>query len=209
GRLVPEPPSPTRTEFQRDRDRIVHSTAFRRLAHKTQVFVAGEGDHYRTRLTHTIEVAQVARAIARALRIDEDLTEGLALAHDLGHPPFGHPGEDALDACMADFGGFDHNAQALRVVTRLERPYGAFDGLHLTWVARAAIVKHTGPLIDADGRPVPRYAARGIPQAIQAYAEIQALTLSTLAPLEAQAPAIADDVGYDWHELHDGLRSGL
>lgn len=209
GRLVPEPPSPTRTEFQRDRDRIVHSTAFRRLAHKTQVFVAGEGDHYRTRLTHTIEVAQVARAIARALRIDEDLTEGLALAHDLGHPPFGHPGEDALDACMADFGGFDHNAQALRVVTRLERRYGAFDGLNLTWEALEGLVKHNGPLIDADGRPVPRYAARGIPQAIQAYAEIQDLRLSTLAPLEAQAAAIADDIAYDCHDLDDGLRSGL
>ncbi len=154
GRFADEPESPTRTAFQRDRDRIIHSTAFRRLKHKTQVFVAHEGDHYRTRLTHSIEVAQIARALARALRVDEDLAEAVALVHDFGHTPFGHTGEEALDAKMAAWGGFDHNAQSLRVVTRLERRYAEFDGLNLTWETLEGLVKHNGPLTDADGRPL-------------------------------------------------------
>src|SRR5260370_23620703 len=148
GRLAHEPASPTRTPFQRDRDRIIHSTAFRRLAHKTQVFVPHEGDHYRTRLTHTIEVAQIARALARALALDDDLAEALALAHDLGHTPFGHTGEDALEELMIPYGGFDHNAQALRVVTKFERRYAAFDGLNLTWETLEGLVKHNGPLLE-------------------------------------------------------------
>ena len=152
GRLVAEPASPTRSEFQRDRDRIIHSTAFRRLKHKTQVFVSHEGDHFRTRLTHTIEVAQIARALARALGLDEDLAEALALAHDLGHTCFGHTGEDALDACMSGFGGFDHNAQTLRIVTRLERRYAGFDGLNLSWETLEGLVKHNGPLLRAGWR---------------------------------------------------------
>ncbi|MGL4439359.1 MAG: dGTP triphosphohydrolase, partial [Bosea sp. (in: a-proteobacteria)] len=147
GRVVPEVASPTRSDFQRDRDRIIHSTAFRRLKHKTQVFVFHEGDHFRTRLTHTIEVAQITRAVARSLGLDEDLAEALALAHDLGHTPFGHTGEDALQACMEGEGGFDHNAQALRIVTRLERRYPAFDGLNLTWETLEGLVKHNGPLL--------------------------------------------------------------
>src|SRR5215204_3309887 len=154
GRLHPEPESDMRSPFQRDRDRIIPSSAFRRLKHKTQVFVHHEGDHYRTRLTHTLEVSQIARALARSLGLDEDLAEALALSHDLGHTPFGHTGEDALDECMAAFGGFDHNAQALRVVTRLERRYAAFDGLNLAWETLEGLVKHNGPLLDAEGRPL-------------------------------------------------------
>src|ERR1700736_2358755 len=179
GRLFPEPASATRTSFQRDRDRIVHSTAFRRLAHKTQVFVYHEGDHFRTRLTHTIEVAQIARALARALGLDEDLAEALALAHDLGHPPFGHAGERALDECLAAFGGFDHNAQALRIVTALERRYPAFDGLNLTWETLEGLVKHNGPLTDRDGAPLGRYRAHGIPETIRDYVRQQDLQLSS------------------------------
>ena len=209
GRLVAEPPSATRTEFQRDRDRIVHSTAFRRLAHKAQVFVDHEGDHFRTRLTHTIEVAQIARALARALELDDDLAEAVALGHDLGHTPFGHTGEDALDACMAEHGGFDHNSHALRIVTELERRYAAFDGLNLTQPTLAGLVKHNGPLIDALGRPAQRYRARGVPAAILRYDEIQRLDLSLHASLEAQAAAIADDIAYDVHDIDDGLRAGL
>src|SRR6201997_5440643 len=158
GRLHPEPEHPSRTAFQRDRDRIIHSTAFRRLTYKTQVFVYHEGDHYRTRLTHSLEVAQIARTIARALGLDEDLAEALALAHDLGHPPFGHAGERALDECLADNGGFDHNAQTLRVVTRIERRYPEFDGLNLTWETLEGLIKHNGPLTDRERRPVGRYA---------------------------------------------------
>src|ERR1044072_1149894 len=169
GRLYPEAPSPTRSDFRRDCDRIIHSTAFRRLAHKTQVFVFHEGDHFRTRLTHSLEVAQIARSLARALGLDEDLSEALALAHDLGHPPFGHAGERALDRCLAQAGGFDHNAQTLRVVTALERRYAAFDGLNLTWETLEGLVKHNGPLTDRAGRPVARYAGRGLPRAIADY----------------------------------------
>jgi dGTPase len=209
GRLYPEPASPTRSDYQRDRDRIVHATAFRRLKHKTQVFVYHEGDHYRTRLTHTIEVAQIARSLARALGLDEDLAEALALSHDLGHTPFGHTGEDALDDCMAAFGGFDHNAQALRVVTKLEQRYADFDGLNLSWETLEGLVKHNGPLLTEDGGPVPRYAARGIPAAILEYAQSQDLGLRTHASAEAQVAAIADDIAYDAHDIDDGLRAGL
>jgi dGTPase len=208
-RLVAEPPSATRTEFQRDRDRIVHSTAFRRLAHKTQVFVHHEGDHFRTRLTHTIEVAQIARALARALKLDDDLAEAVALGHDLGHTPFGHTGEDALDACMAGHGGFDHNSQALRIVTELERRYANFDGLNLTQPTLSGLVKHNGPLFDASGAPTERYRARGVPAAILRYDGIQRLDLNLHASLEAQAAAIADDIAYDAHDIDDGLRAGL
>jgi dGTPase len=209
GRLHPEPVSPTRSEFQRDRDRIIHSSAFRRLKHKTQVFVYHEGDHFRTRLTHTIEVSQIARALARSLGLDEDLAETLALSHDLGHTPFGHTGEDTLDECMAAFGGFDHNAQALRVVTRLERRYAAYDGLNLTWETLEGLVKHNGPLLDREGGPTVRYAERGVPLAILEYGAQQDLRLATYAGGEAQAAAIADDIAYDAHDIDDGLRAGL
>jgi dGTPase len=157
GRRYPELASTTRNDFRRDCDRIIHATAFRRLKHKTQVFVFHEGDHYRTRLTHTLEVAQIARALARALGLDEDLSETLALAHDLGHPPFGHAGERALDACLHDHGGFDHNAQTLRIVTELERRYPDFDGLNLTWETLEGVVKHNGPLTTTSGTPTGRY----------------------------------------------------
>src|SRR6202163_4424353 len=166
GRLHGEPRSATRSDFRRDCDRIIHSTAFRRLAHKTQVFIPHEGDHYRTRLTHTLEVTQVARSLARALGLDEDLAEACALAHDLGHPPFGHSGEKALDRCLAGHGGFDHNAQTLAVVTRLERRYAAFDGLNLTWETLEGLVKHNGPLTHRAGPAVGRYIKRGVPAAI-------------------------------------------
>ena len=209
GRLCPEAVSPTRSEFQRDRDRIIHSSAFRRLKHKTQVFVYHEGDHFRTRLTHTIEVSQIARALARSLGLDEDLAEALALSHDLGHTPFGHTGEDTLDECMAGFGGFDHNAQALRIVTRLERRYAAYDGLNLAWETLEGLVKHNGPLLDAEGGPTLRYAARGVPLAILEYNAQHDLELSTYAGGEAQAAAIADDIAYDAHDIDDGLRAGL
>jgi dGTPase len=209
GRLHPEPPSPTRDDFQRDRDRIIHSTAFRRLAHKTQVFVYHEGDHYRSRLTHTIEVAQLARALAKALRLDEELAEAVALGHDLGHTPFGHTGEDALDACMAAYGGFDHNSHGLRLVTELERRYADFDGLNLTQETLEGLVKHNGPLIDAGGRPLERWRTRGVPPAILAYDRLQSLHLAQYASLEAQVAAIADDIAYDAHDIDDGLRAGL
>ncbi len=201
--------SPTRSDFQRDRDRIIHSSAFRRLKHKTQVFVDHEGDHYRTRLTHTIEVSQIARALARSLGLDEDLAEALALSHDLGHTPFGHTGEDALNECMRAFGGFDHNAQALTVVTRLEHRYANFDGLNLTWETLEGLVKHNGPLLEADGRPVGKYAERGLPLAILEYNALQDLDLASQAGAEAQAAAIADDIAYNAHDIDDGLRAGL
>ncbi|MBV8703395.1 MAG: deoxyguanosinetriphosphate triphosphohydrolase [Acetobacteraceae bacterium] len=196
GRLHPEPESPTRSPFQRDRDRIIHSTAFRRLQYKTQVFVNHEGDFFRTRLTHSIEVAQIARSAARALRLDEDLTETLALAHDLGHPPFGHAGEEALNAAMKPFGGFDHNAQSLRVVTLLESRYAAFDGLNLTWETLEGLVKHNGPL----PRPPPYIAD---------YNARHNLELGTQASAEAQLAALADDIAYHSHDLDDGIRAGL
>src|SRR5436189_3561833 len=169
GRVHAEPDCPMRTPFQRDRDRIVHATAFRRLTYKTQVFVFHEGDHYRTRLTHSLEVAQIARAIARQLGLDEDLTETLALAHDLGHPPFGHAGERALDACLKEFGGFDHNAQTLRVVTALEHRYPEFDGLNLTWESLEGIVKHNGPLTLRSGSPIGASRDNGVPIGISDY----------------------------------------
>lgn len=197
-----------RSPFRRDCDRIIHSTAFRRLRHKTQVFVVQEGDHYRTRLTHTLEVVQVARSIARALGLDEDLAEALALAHDLGHSPFAHAGERALDACMADYGGFDHNAQSLRVVTQLEKRYAAFDGLNLTWESLEGIVKHNGPLTDRQGRGLGRYAA-GLPYGVVAACGVPDLELWTYAGPEAQVAAISDDIAYDVHDLDDGLRAGL
>jgi dGTPase len=209
GRLFDEPPSRTRSPFRRDCDRVIHSTAFRRLKHKTQVFVFHEGDHYRTRLTHTLEVAQIARALARQLGLDEDLTETLALAHDLGHPPFGHAGERALDACLHEHGGFDHNAQTLRVVTSLEHRYPEFEGLNLTWESLEGIVKHNGPLTARDGTALGRYREHGIPYAISDYMATRDLELWSFASLEAQVAAIADDIAYDAHDIDDGLRAGL
>ncbi|HEY0224053.1 MAG TPA: deoxyguanosinetriphosphate triphosphohydrolase [Pseudolabrys sp.] len=209
GRLREERPSPTRNAFRRDCDRIIHSTAFRRLAHKTQVFVYHEGDHYRTRLTHTLEVAQIARSLARALGLDEDLVEALALAHDLGHPPFGHAGERALDEALAGFGGFDHNAQALRIVTDLERRYAEFDGLNLTWETLEGLVKHNGPLTDKNGVAVARYRERGVPEAILAYNKLQDLQLWSQPSAEAQVAALSDDIAYDAHDIDDGLRADL
>jgi dGTPase len=209
GRLHPEPASRARSPFRRDCDRIIHATAFRRLKHKTQVFVFDEGDHYRTRLTHTLEVAQVARALARALALDEDLAEALALAHDLGHPPFGHAGERALEECLRAFGGFDHNAQTLRVVTALERHYPTFDGLNLTWETLEGLVKHNGPLTDRSGSPVERYRAHGIPATIREYIRRQDLQLWSFPSVEAQVAAFADDIAYDAHDIDDGLRAEL
>lgn len=209
GRRFLEPRSPYRSDFRRDCDRVIHSTAFRRLKHKTQVFVFHEGDHYRTRLSHSLEVAQIARSLARRLGLDEDLTEALALAHDLGHPPFGHAGERALDRCLRDFGGFDHNAQSLRVVTLLERRYPEFDGLNLTWETLEGIVKHNGPLLDAAGRPTPRYAEQGVPIGIADYVAQHDLDLATFASVEAQVAAISDDIAYNTHDIDDGLRAGL
>ncbi|MFI3903047.1 deoxyguanosinetriphosphate triphosphohydrolase [Ochrobactrum sp. S1502_03] len=205
GRLVPEPESATRTPFQRDRDRIIHSTAFRRLKHKTQVFIAHEGDHYRTRLTHTIEVAQIARALARALRLDEDLAEAVALVHDFGHTPFGHTGEDALNERMKPHGGFDHNAQSLRIVTKLEHRYAAFDGLNLSWETLEGLVKHNGPLIG----PFASHSDEPVPLPILDFNARYDLELSRFASLEAQCAAIADDIAYNAHDIDDGLRSGL
>jgi dGTPase len=209
GRLFDEPPSKTRSPFRRDCDRVIHSTAFRRLKYKTQVFVFHEGDHYRTRLTHTLEVAQIARALARQLGLDEDLTETLALAHDLGHPPFGHAGERALDSCLQAHGGFDHNAQTLRVVTSLEHRYPDFDGLNLTWESLEGIVKHNGPLVDKAGKPVGRYRNHDVPLGISEYDRSYDLELWSFASLEAQVAAIADDIAYDAHDIDDGLRAGL
>jgi len=197
GRRVREAESAFRSPFQRDRDRIVHSSAFRRLQYKTQVFVEHEGDCFRTRLTHSLEVAQVARTIGRALHLDEDLTEAVALAHDLGHPPFGHAGEDALAALMAPHGGFDHNAQAIRIVTHLERHYADFDGLNLTWDVLDGLAKHNGPV------------AHPRPRALAEYGGGNDLELDSHASAEAQVAAIADDIAYNHHDLHDGLRARL
>ena len=207
GRQMAERPSRSRSAFRRDCDRVIHSTAFRRLKHKTQVFVFHEGDHYRTRLTHSLEVAQIARAVARQLGLDEDLTETLALAHDLGHPPFGHAGERALDECLKDFRGFDHNAQTLRVVTLLERRYPDFDGLNLSWETLEGIVKHNGPLTTHDGTPTMRH--HGVPQGIADFVEVYDLELSTFASLEAQVASLADDIAYNAHDIDDGLRANL
>ncbi|MCC7017675.1 MAG: deoxyguanosinetriphosphate triphosphohydrolase [Rhodospirillales bacterium] len=203
GRLHREPESRTRDCFQRDRDRIVHSGAFRRLQYKTQVFVNHEGDFFRTRLTHSLEVAQIARSLARNLGLNEDLTEALALAHDLGHPPFGHAGEDALQEVMKPFGGFDHNAQSLRVVTRLEERYPAFDGLNLTWETLEGVVKHNGPLLGRGGKKKP------LPRAIAEYVKVHDLELDTFAGAEAQIAAVSDDIAYNNHDIEDGLRAGL
>src|SRR5881397_449996 len=183
--------------------------ALRGLKHKTQVFVFHEGDHYRTRLTHTLEVTQIGRALGRTLGLDEDLVEALALAHDLGHPPFGHAGERALDACLADFGGFDHNAQTLRTVTATDRRYPAFDGLNLTWETLEGIVKHNGPLTDPEGNAIGKYLERGVPQVIAEYNTTYDLALWSHASAEAQVAAIADDIAYDAHDLDDGLRADL
>ena len=201
GRRYLEPPSRLRSPFQRDRDRIVHSTAFRRLEYKTQVFVNHEGDHFRTRLTHTLEVAQIARTAARVLGLDEDLAEAVALAHDLGHSPFGHAGELALDAVLAEFGGFDHNAQTLRVVTHLERRYAGFDGLNLSWETLEGVVKHNGPVDHQLDRPAWR--------AIADYTAGWDLRLDTFASLEAQCAAVADDIAYNNHDVDDGVQAGL
>ncbi|QBF31571.1 deoxyguanosinetriphosphate triphosphohydrolase [Thalassococcus sp. S3] len=197
GRLVPEEESSFRSCFQRDRDRIIHASAFRRLKHKTQVFVEHEGDYFRTRLTHSIEVAQVARTIAGALGLNSELTEAVALAHDLGHTPFGHTGEDALAELMAPYGGFDHNAQAIRIVTRLERHYARFDGLNLTWETLEGIAKHNGPVLGT------------LPYALAEYNALHDLELHTHASAEAQVAALSDDIAYNNHDLHDGLRAGL
>ncbi len=197
GRLYQEPESAFRSAFQRDRDRIIHSSAFRRLKAKTQVFVEHEGDYFRTRLTHSIEVAQVARTISGVLGLNEHLTEAVALAHDLGHPPFGHTGEDALNRLMAPFGGFDHNAQAIKIVTRLERHYAEWDGLNLTWETLEGIAKHNGPVTGVPPIALAEYCAR------------HDLELASHAGPEAQVAALADDIAYNNHDLHDGLRAGL
>jgi dGTPase len=202
GRLIAEPECSMRTPHQRDRDRIIHSAAFRRLEYKTQVFVNHEGDHYRTRLTHSLEVAQLARSMARNLRLNEDLAEALALAHDLGHPPFGHAGEDGLNAAMKDFGGFDHNAQTIRILTHLENRYADFDGLNLTWEVLEGIAKHNGPLT---GQP----HSKPLPRALLAYLDQQDLALGQFSSAEAQVAAIADDVAYNNHDIDDGMRAGF
>jgi dGTPase len=209
GRRAAEPGSATRSDFRRDCDRIIHSTAFRRLAYKTQVFVFHEGDHFRTRLTHTLEVTQIARSLARALGLSEDLAEGCALGHDLGHPPFGHAGERALDRCLADCGGFDHNAQTLHVVTALERRYAEFDGLNLTWETLEGLVKHNGPLTGRAGHPAERYRERGLPRVIADYSAGHDLELWSHPSAEAQCGAIADDIAYDAHDIDDGLRAEM
>lgn len=203
GRYHEEAPSATRTPFQRDRDRIIHSTAFRRLKQKTQVFVAHEGDHFRTRLTHSLEVAQIARSISRTLGLDEDLAEALALAHDIGHPPFGHAGEDQLDECMADFQGFDHNAQTLRVVTKLEVRYPNFEGLNLTWELLEGLVKHNGPMVTQDT------PFESLPAAFREYSNFMDLEPHQFAGPEAQVAALSDDIAYNNHDIDDGIAAGL
>jgi dGTPase len=206
GRAFAEAACPMRTPFQRDRDRIVHATAFRRLTYKTQVFLLHEGDHFRTRLTHTLEVSQIARSMARLLQLDEDLAEALALAHDLGHPPFGHAGERALNEVMGAYGGFDHNAQSFKVVTALERKYAAFDGLNLTFETLEGLAKHNGPLAPAGTSPGHHDVLRA---AIAQVGLTEALGLDLYASAEAQVAAIADDIAYNNHDIDDGLRAGL
>ena len=203
GRLFQEPESSTRSVFQRDRDRIIHSSAFRRLKYKTQVFVYHEGDHYRTRLTHSLEVAQIARTLARALRVNEDIAEALALAHDLGHPPFGHAGEEALQDVMSPHGGFDHNGHAIRIVTQLEARYANFDGLNLTWETLEGLAKHNGPLVSTP------HAKKTLPWALGEYDLIQDLEWHTQPGIEAQIAALSDDIAYNTHDVDDGLRAGL
>ncbi|MBT4285472.1 MAG: deoxyguanosinetriphosphate triphosphohydrolase [Rhodobacteraceae bacterium] len=197
GRLFKEDDSTYRSCFQRDRDRIIHSSSFRRLKHKTQVFLENEGDYFRTRLTHTIEVAQVARTIASALGLEVDLAEGISLAHDLGHPPFGHTGEEALDILMMPYGGFDHNSQSVLIVTSLERHYAQWDGLNLSWEVLEGMAKHNGPMIS------------GIPEVIREYSSRHNLELQTFSSGEAQVAAIADDIAYNHHDVLDGIRAGL
>ncbi|PCJ59584.1 MAG: deoxyguanosinetriphosphate triphosphohydrolase [Rhodospirillaceae bacterium] len=204
GRRYPEEESRMRTVFQRDRDRIIHASAFRRLKYKTQVFVYHEGDHYRTRLTHSLEVAQIARAITRTLRLNEDLAEGLALAHDIGHPPFGHAGEAGLNEAMAAYGGFDHNAHTLRILTSLERRYAEFDGLNLTWETLEGVVKHNGPLTGPKAT-----AGQTVPGEIADYIRVHDLEIETFPGLEAQIASLSDDIAYHSHDLDDGLRAGL
>jgi dGTPase len=204
GRFHAEPACPTRSPWQRDRDRILHATAFRRLTYKTQMFVFHEGDHYRTRLTHSLEVAQIARTIARQLCLDEDLAEALALAHDLGHPPFGHAGERAIDNVLADFGGFDHNVQSFRLVTALERKYDGFDGLNLTWETLEGLAKHNGPPA-ASTRP----GDRAMMHAVRHFDARMPLALDRFAAGEAQVAGLADDIGWMTHDIDDGLRAGL
>ncbi len=203
GRRFPQAPSTTRTAFQRDRDRVIHCSAFRRLKHKTQVFVAHADDYFRTRLTHSLEVAQIARSIARVLGLDEDLAETLALAHDLGHPPFGHAGEDVLNEAMKDFHGFDHNAQTLRILTQMEHVYPGFDGLNLTWETLEGVVKHNGPLCKAPGD------CAGLPWAFTAFDGWEWLEPHTFAGPEAQVAALADDIAYNNHDIDDGLRADI
>jgi dGTPase len=200
GRLHREPESRRRSAFQRDRDRIIHSTAFRRLKHKTQVFIAPEGDHYRTRLTHSLEVAQIGRSLARALRLDEDLVEAIALSHDIGHPPFGHAGEEALNSVSREYGGFDHNAQTLRVLVEIEQRYAEFNGLNLSWETLEGIVKHNGPIKEMSN-------PEGSP--IHEFNNLFDLNLSGFSSAEAQVAAIADDIAYGNHDLDDGLRAGV
>lgn len=201
GRRLDEPECETRSVYQRDRDRIIHSAAFRRLEYKTQVFINHEGDHYRTRLTHSLEVAQIARGLCRSLEMNEDIGEAVALAHDLGHPPFGHAGEDALREVMAPYGGFDHNAQALRILTLLEARYAAFDGLNLTWETLEGVVKHNGPLVGGD--------EGGLPEAIATYNAGHDLELESYPGGEAQVAALADDIAYNNHDFEDGIRAEL
>ncbi len=203
GRVHPEPESLRRSPFQRDRDRIIHATAFRRLKHKTQVFIAPEGDHFRTRLTHSLEVSQIARSLSRTLGLDEDLTEALALAHDFGHPPFGHAGEEALDTAMRDFGGFDHNDQTLRVLNSLENRYPDFDGLNLTWESLEGVAKHNGPLCG------PHAGGRAKTPSVSELDALFPLELETFAGPEAQVATIADDIAYNNHDLDDGLRAAI
>ncbi|AGA64956.1 Deoxyguanosinetriphosphate triphosphohydrolase [Liberibacter crescens BT-1] len=207
GRIYPEEKSLTRSEFQRDRDRIIHTTAFRRLKHKTQVFFpqAQDGDHYRTRLVHTVEVSQIARSLARALKLNEDLSESVALVHDFGHPPFGHTGEEVLHDLLESYGGFDHNVQSFRIVTKLERSYADFDGINLTWETLEGLIKHNGPFLNPKGEEI----NKSIPKVFLEYCQNYDLQLFTFPSLEAQVASIADDIAYNAHDVNDSLRSGL
>lgn len=204
GRIYPEKKSLTRSEFQRDRDRLIHTTAFRRLKDKTQVFFDQNRDHYRTRLMHTIEVSQIARSLARALKLDEDLAEGIALAHDFGHPPFGHAGENVLQDLLAFCGGFDHNIQSFRIVTELEHSYADFDGINLTWETLEGLIGHNGPLLKKHSKEI-----KFVPNIFFDHYEVHGLSLSNFASLESQIAAIADDIAYDAHDIDDSFRADL